>query len=55
MTRVELYERWQKCMQDFETSDLTGTQWYAAQGIPQCQITVDCSERAVLSYEKKRK
>ncbi|SFG85710.1 IS66 family insertion sequence element accessory protein TnpA [Sporolactobacillus nakayamae] len=38
MTRVELHERWQKRMQDFETSDLTGTQWCTAQGIPLCQF-----------------
>ncbi|SFH00974.1 IS66 family insertion sequence element accessory protein TnpA [Sporolactobacillus nakayamae] len=38
MTRVELHDRWQKRMQDFETSDLTGTQWCADQGIPLCQF-----------------
>ncbi|MFT8312084.1 MAG: GNAT family protein [Sporolactobacillus sp.] len=38
MTRVELHERWQKRMQDFETSDLTGKEWCATHGIPLCQF-----------------
>lgn len=38
MTQTKLRELWQKRMEDFETSDLTGTEWCTAQDIPLCQF-----------------
>lgn len=38
MTRAELHAFWKKRMSEFETSELTGTQWCASQEIPLSQF-----------------